>query len=56
MRRKDIQVNQMALLTNLMDLMFISYYQSSLLSRTPHTPSDAVTPLKYRHFQTLLSQ
>ena len=52
----DLQVNQMALLAALVDLMLISYFQSSVRSRSTHTPSYAVTSLKYRHLQTLLRE
>lgn len=45
----NIQVNQMTLLTELVDLMFLSYTRSFAILRLTYTPSYAVTPLDYRH-------
>ena len=55
-KEEDVQVNEMALLTELVDLTFISYFRSSMPVRLTHTSSYAVTALKYRYCQTLLGQ
>ena len=52
----NLQVNQMALLNGLVDLMFVSFSQPSVPLRPTHTPPYTVTRLKYRHLKTLLSQ
>ena len=54
--KEDVQVNEMALLIALVDLTFVSYTPPSMPSRATHTSPYAVTPLKYCHLQTLLSQ